>query len=270
MNRKIVRFVYISPHRDRMRPKPHQQRDESVALELMPELCSLGFVYDGPHRLFLNQSPGGTADTSLKHLMALGLTDQDRLMLATRPPLDDQDSIAEEKGYKPLIPSGSGVESVIFRALREKCFDYCSRENIALRPEIARCLANGYEARSDIQFSLRTDRVTMATGTYYKLNGRATAHAVPWNELMTAGYLIDLPLGPGFPGLLAVFSTAGTTSLAWACLLRERRDILKQTLTAGPSFTMVEIQTKPILGSPEDFTFCKDWDVNVIVHCAIH
>lgn len=269
MNGRIVRFVYISPHRKGFRPKPHQQRDESVALELMPTLCSLGFVYDGPQRLFLNHPPGKDADSSLEHLMKLGLTERDRLMLATRPPLDDHDDAAV-KGYKPLVPSGSEVETIIFRVLREKCFDHCSREGIALSPGIARCLAKRFEDRSDIQFSLRTDRATMASGTYHALHGRPTADAVPWTEMMTAGYLINVPLGRGLPGLLAVFSTAGTTSLAWAYLLRERSDILKQAVTAGPSFTMAEIQTKPILGNPVDFRFCHDWEVNVILHCPIH
>jgi hypothetical protein len=259
---RIVRFVYMSNHRPRMRPKPHQQRDESPALELMPKICSLGFVYDGAHRIFLNHPPSKTGDPSRSQFTALGLTERDILLLATRPPLDDKEEI------QPLRPSGSEIESLIFRVLREKCFYHCSRGNVALRPAVAENLAAGFRRRSEIEFSLRSDRVSLATGTYRALHGREEENSKPWNEMMTAGYLVNVPLGKGLPNLLAVFGMSGTTTLVWAYLLHKHSDILTQALRQ-PSFTMVEIQTEGILGNPVDFTFCDGWAMQVIAHCPL-
>jgi hypothetical protein len=245
-----------------MRPKPHQQRDESPALELIPKICSLGFVYDGPNRIFLNHPPSNTGDSSRNQFRALGLTERDILLLATRPPLDDKDEI------QPLRPSGSEVEALIFRVLRERCFYHCSRGNVALRPAVAESLAAGFHRRSEIEFSLRSDRVSLGTGTYRALHGREEAESKPWNEMMTAGYLVNVPLGEGLPSLLAVFGMSGTTTLAWAYLLHKHSDVLTQAVR-GPSFTMVEIQTEPIVGNPVDFTFCDGWGMQVIAYCPI-
>ena len=259
---RVVRFVYLSNHRDRMRPKPHQQRDESAGLELMPKICSLGFAYEGVDRIFLNHPPSDTGDTSCNQLKTLGLGERDILLLTTRPPLDDEDDL------QPLRASGSRLEALIFDVLRKRCFEHCSRGNIALQPAIGRNLAPGFRNRSEIEFSRRTDPVSLATGTYLALYGEEDAKSERWNKMMTAGYIVNVPLGEGLPSLLAVFGMSGTTTLVWAYLLQKNSDILTHALR-GPSLTMVEIETQAILGNPVNFAFCDCWGMKVIAQCLI-
>ena len=48
---------------------------------------------------------------------------------------------------------------------------------------------------------------------------------------MTAGYLVNVPLGPGLPNLFAVFGMSGTTTLGLAYLLTTRsagREVLSR------------------------------------------
>jgi hypothetical protein len=223
----------------------------------MPKICSLGgFVYEGPDRIFLNHRPTETGDPSRRQFEALGLGERDILLLTTRPPLNDH-------GIRPLRSSGSEVESIIFDALKKSCFHHCSRGNIHLRHELARGLSAGFRGRSEIEFSQYIDPESLSTGTYRALHGEKEAVSVPWNEMMTAGYLLNVPLGAGLPSLLAIFSLSGTTSLAFAHLLLKNADVLREALQS-PSFTMAEIQSKPILGHPVDFSFCDSWDMRVI------
>lgn len=261
--RKLVRFVYPSAYRERTRLKPHWQRDESAAFELILRLCGGGgdFVYQGPDRLFINAPRPEQGDSSIDDLRALGLCERDVLLLTTRPPLDDE----KEEELKPLRASNSVLErQFIFPVLRKTCFSYCTRGNIALQKTVAGSLKPGFHGRSHIEFSRRTDPNTLATGTYVGLHGRAEKAAPPaaaWNETMTAGYLVNVPLGPGLPNLLAVFGLSGTTTLGLAYLLTKLpagRELLSRAIH-GPSFAMVEIQTAPISGDPVGYRFCDSW-----------
>jgi len=114
---------------------PLRNRVGTSILEDADNLLTWFCLY-GPNRILLNHSPSRLGDLSVNCLRSLGLTERDRLLLVTRPPLDDKDD-TKKKLFKPLMPSGSEVEELIFRVLREKCLDHCSRSNIALKPSIA-------------------------------------------------------------------------------------------------------------------------------------
>jgi len=265
--RRIVRFVYLSPYRPRTRPKPHWQRDESPAFELILALCAQGgFAYGGADRLFINSPRPEQEDSSVEDLRALGLCERDILLLTTRPPLDD----SKEEEVKPLRESNSKLEQqLIFPALGESCISYCSRGNVVLNQTAVRSLKPGFHGRSDIVFSRRGDPDTLSTGTYTGVHGIAEHPVVPvapWDEMSTAGYLVHMPLGPGLPSLFAVFGMSGTTTLALAYLLTKNAaglEVLTRALQA-PSFTMVEIQTAPIAGDLIGYGFCDSWDMRVI------
>ncbi len=159
--RKLVRFVYPSAYRERTRLKPHWQRDESAAFELILGLCGGGdFIYEGPDRLFINSPLPEQGDSSIDDLRALGLRETDVLLLTTRSPMDDK----EEEEKKPLHASNSVLErQFIFPVLRKTCFGHCTRGNVALQETVASSLEPGFHDRSHIEFSGRTNPSTLAT-----------------------------------------------------------------------------------------------------------
>lgn len=260
---RLIRFCYLSNEPHGRHRYPHQLRDGDAAIEILPALQALGFEYDG---IFINW-PGlpTAADTSLRDFESLGLDESDVLLLTTRPPIDDK-----VRDMRPLRKSRTALEDEIFEVLRQKCFRCCSRKEIGLCESASRHLAEPYRDRSVITFEVKGQEAAYK-GVY---GGDGKNGYVPWNEQMSAGYIVHVPLGEKRPRLLAIFGMSGTMTLLWAHRLSKLQHIIEEALM-GPSLTIAEmVRTGPIPSEPDetktvDLSFCLKWDLKVIGHCKL-
>jgi hypothetical protein len=249
----FVRFCYLSnnPHGRPLRP--HQLRDESVVVELYDQLRLSGLDYGG---VFLNWNyPRGTKDTSLAEFAKLALTERDILLLTTRPPIDD-----EYGRKKPLMRSGSDLETAIFNVLRKECFRTCTRTHISLCDHLKGSMRTGFERRFNARF--------YSTGADAPYMERDPARKGFVRSAKSAGYLIHVPLGAGLPHLLAVFGMNGPMSLLWAYRLRAMPEL--GWALEEPSLLVAEISmTARIPEKPTTLRFCDPWKVEVAAKCRL-
>jgi hypothetical protein len=234
-----------SPHDRPLRP--HQLRDESATVELYDALALAGLSYGG---VFLNwHYPREITDMSIAEFNKLELTEQDFLLLTTRPPMDD-----ELSDKHPLKRTGSDLEIVIFNVLRKECFQTCKRIKIDLCEHLNAVMQPGFEKRLSSRFYS-----TGSDAPFMERNAKTNS----WQRSdSSAGYLVHVPLGDGLPHLLAVFGMNGPLSLLWAYRLRTMRELA--WVIEEPSFVMAEIvMTVGIPQRPVTLGFCDGWDVKI-------
>jgi hypothetical protein len=234
-------------------------------MELVLALVSLGqgFTYEGPNRLLLNLPTRSKTDTSVAALRAISEEPKDILILTTRPPLND------EKGKsKPLCPTGTELETLIFDALKAKCLRHCARDKIELNDKVSSKFSGVNKGRSLISFTTNIKSPRIGSGLYQAIGGHSIDPANSKDLMKTAGYIIYLPLTGSLPSLLLIFGTSGSTTLALSYLLSKHKTILERAIQS-PSFTMVEIQTQPIKDVSLAYESLENWDMYEIAYCKL-
>lgn len=262
---RFVRFHYLSNDSRGRNRWPHMLRDESCVIELMPALQSLGYDYGG---LFINAPPRSSVDTSKRDFASMKpngrkLDERDILLLTCRPPC--QDKYSEKKA---LHKSGSDFEVDLFKSLKLKCFDHCSRGQITLIENICRW-KSGYQNRADIKFEVKGQQAS-----YIKCHGERGKIYQPYTKNTTAGYLVHIPLGHKMPKLLACFSLSGTMSLTFCHLLSKRKNDIERVLEKPRLFIYEIVRNGPIPCEEHskgfhNLDFCLKWTMNIIGECDL-
>jgi hypothetical protein len=257
-------FSYVSNGSRRTRAKVHHLRDGDAFAELMPMLLSIpGATYGG---LIRNSPPEHDVDESLIHVSRLGLTEQDLLVLTTRPPLSDTTT-----RNRRIRRSKSQLERAVFRALQTH-INHCKRDEVvltqdaaaSLRPEFGNRAAIGYY----MQQNARVHRLEAGYDSLSALEEQADRFRDVDKAMSTAVYLVRTgPIYRGGPGVLCTFGLSGTFSLCWAHLLRTSsrlRGVLERALQK-PTFVMAEIVVdRDVPQSPRDLSFAHAWGVTVV------
>jgi hypothetical protein len=238
----VYPFAYSLPQHDSSRRvRPFQIRDGAATFEMLALLSRFGWQYGG---LLLNHSPLPKSDPG--HLLEVPVPagPGDRILSATRPPLDECGRKQVNRGYTDL-------EERILAAWRS-CFASLNRVEAVLHPRLHHELARGYEDRKHIFFYAREgSRYNELGSVRYRGSNR------------TAAFLLHLEsFGPGQPGYVGFFAMDGTTTLIWAYLLRTRFP----ELVEKPGFVMAELDMGVIPTRTPDLGFAQSWNAKVILH----
>ncbi|MEB2343959.1 MAG: hypothetical protein OZ948_04405 [Deltaproteobacteria bacterium] len=239
--RFVFPFAYSLPQHDSSRRvRPFQIRDGAATFEMLALLARLGWHYGG---LLLNHSPPPRSRPGGLLEVPVPAGPGDRILTATRPPLD-------ECGRKQVNRGQTDLEKRILEAWRG-CFTILSRVEAILHPTFHGELARGFEDRKHIFFYARE-------GSRYNELGAARYRS----SNRTAAFLLHLDeLGPGEPGYIGIFAMDGTTTLIWAYLLRTRFPELAEK----PGFVMAELEMGVIPTRTPDLGFAQSWDATVIL-----
>lgn len=246
--KRFYRFSYYGPPRDKDRELHiHQLRDGDAALELAAVLYQRGYQYGG---LLLNYPP--PQDSTPKRQPPERAVDHsflepgDLLLLAGRPPLDDQWAGTRWK----IARSHTDLEKKVFLALREY-FQNCHRSEITLAERLVERLPQEAVVKRDIKFYLHHHP------TYEEVDGHKYVPASR-TELVTAAYLVcKREAWPGGPDLLCAFGMGGKETLLWSYFLRTRF----AAWLGSREFVMAELKLKELDPHASDLRFAGEWEV---------
>jgi len=171
--------------------------------------------------LILNLPPGVFAEEGPPFAKSSLITNEDLLILATRPPLEDDD----EMDLRSISRSGSDLEVAIFTKL-SKIFDYCNRKQVLLSETLSRTFKGDAMNYAAVQFNVKNNAFYSRYGcvTEGTIHSRLTKleQIKPKRVNKTLGYLIyipDIPFNDGI-SLLTSFGMNGTSNLLWNFIVK--------------------------------------------------
>ena len=266
----VHRFAYMTEPAREDELRPHELRDGDAYCRLLPAMIELGHKSGPP--LINHPLSEKAKDTSLADLSFP--TEDDLLVLTSRPPLDDRKVTG---GPKVSKASKTQFEGVLFKTLTNY-LRYCSRSQITLHPDQAALLLPHYENRNDLDFFVKPNEKKARYESSYSLpaGGRGYAHYTP--DRTTAAYLIHtpplpMPDGRKGPHVLVSFGLSGTIGYVFAHQLCEQkrspfRGLLEDILRV-PWFAMVEITvTSDVPSFYTTLDFSDEWDYKLITRPA--
>ena len=171
--------------------------------------------------LILNLPPGIYAKEGPQFSKQPPISSEDLLILATRPPLEDDG----EMDLRSITKSGSDLEEAIFDQL-SKVFDHCNRKQVLLSESLVRNLKGEARNYSAVQFNVKNN-------AFYNRHGYVKEGPIhtrldrlerikPKKLKKTLGYLIyipDIPFNDGL-SLLTSFGMNGTSNLLWNFIVK--------------------------------------------------
>ena len=213
-------FSYQAPERAlRDQPYIHLVRDGAAFAELAPVLGSMGYGYGG---LLLNFPPRPSLGTP--HVDIPPMTPADLLVLATRPPISDE----EEDERRKVARSHTSLEEMVLAALHP-FFEICSRSHVKLSRTLSARLPKRLANRANVLFASYLN----ASYKFYQ-SYAATEWDEPDKPNTTLTYLAYMPNAwPDGPSLLLSFGMGGVETLIWNLLLRTQHSSLLEEMVAG-------------------------------------
>jgi hypothetical protein len=241
---RVYHFAYLMRARDGRRLLPHQVRDATPALMIFDILRMQGYAYGST---ILNYPmPRGTPTIEVDHTF---LGRRDLLLLAGRPPMDDENWPLK----RGLARSHTSLEDKVFASLRP-CFREVARSHVWLADAFARACPRAVFEKASITFRQNA-------GASYLYTNSPDTWPKAADEDATAAYMVFQPeIWPGGPDVLAAFAMGGTETLGWAHLLRTRF----AHLVGVPGFVMAEMITTPPPESTSDLSFVDEWRVEIL------
>ncbi len=243
---------YISP-RDYTRDlRIFQLRDVAAAMDVVGALEEHGYRYGDT----LLNAPGGAPPAQGEPLYPIDLTGigaEDLILTITRPPLSD----IEWGDRKKVHRAWTDLEQSVLDSWSEILEDI-ARSYVSLARKMRNYLREGFESRQAVRFR------ECEGAPYLEWNARdGQGFQKLRRENRTAAFLLHRDeLWQGGPGYVGVFGMDGTTTMAWANILRHRHSELLEK----PGFTMVEITGAPLPERPTRLDFTQSWAVDVILH----
>lgn len=250
MTPRIHPVRYYQSPRDSTRPlRLVQTRDDLAALELLPALVPGRYAYGEP---LLMRPPTGRRGRPRSVDLSL-LRAGDRLLMNSRPPLDDDDW-----GEPRRVPRArNNLEELIFAAVRPY-FRRITRSQTRIADDLRRTLPPGFETRAFITYQSRNGPWYSAVNA---LDGQGFRKPEA-SRYVTAAFLLHLPkIGPGLPGLLLAFGMDGLATLAWCSILARR----EAHLLDHEGFVMAELEAREVPDDATDLRFARDWKVEVVL-----
>lgn len=240
----------------------HQLRDADAAMELADILYEQGYQYGG---LLLNYPVKSKEETRV--VDAPFLQPDDLLLIAGRPPLDDE----VIKPRKLIVRSHTTLEDQVFSTLK-RYFRTCARSEVTLTRELSRRLPKNARRYRDAEFGLyhaRDDveqlsgQVEQLSGQVERLGGRKAKDIHPRATIV---YLVfTRTTWPGGPGLFCAFGMGGPETLLWCYLLRTKF----RHLVGSSEFVMAELVGQPFEQPKDDLRFADAWDVRILADIPI-
>ena len=253
MTRYVYPFLsYISP-RDYARDlRIFQLRDAAAAMDVVGALDPQGYRFGD----FLLNAPSGDPaipDEPLHEIDLLGVNAEDLILTVTRPPLSD----IEWGDRKKVHRAWTDLEQSVLDAWSEILEDI-TRTYVSLAPKRRNYLREGFESRKAVRFRSSEGAPYLASNAE---DGQCFKNLL--REHRTAAFVLRRDeLWQGGPGYVGVFGMDGTTTMAWAHLLRHRHSELLEK----PGFTMVEITGGPLPERPTRLHFTQGWNVEIMLH----
>jgi hypothetical protein len=242
-HRFVYRLAFPQPVRAGRPPMLHAMRDPDAALYLGDVLHERGFRYGGliPNR---RDAP-----------VDLGIFRSDDLILiTTRPPLNDR----EVGDRKPIERSFTQLEDIIFHNVFSRWFTICARSQIRLS-DAAADVALEIRARQFIIPRMHGAPVVQAYGSL--VDGRMVWRRFNGGGAPTVAFIVHAEhVWEGGPAVLAVWSVAGTPTLAWSAkVARDHRDLLLTT-----PFAMAELELPAPPAPPMSMAFADAWKATIL------
>ena len=242
-----------SGHHSRARSKLHWLRDGDAGAFYANRLGACGYSFG------LELNLRGTGDDPERAVSAEGrLKKGDLLLLNTRPPLSPDDNHLLAR----IPKSESWIENQVLGGLG-KVFQKCSRDEVALHPELAAFLSHENSARARMKFKTRAE-------AEYSHGAAIRGEYTELHTHRTGGYLIHMKeLWPNGPDLMCSFAMSGPMNLAWAYLLAARHPDL---LVPGDKerFFWADIvpdDHRPVFPpQPDALDFLDRWRLDPVLH----
>ncbi len=244
--KRFYRFSYFTPVQKDRDLLVHQLRDADAALQISALLYNLGYRYGG---VLFNHPTDTDRAVLVDHSF---LRPRDILLLATRPPLDDE----LDRTRSRLQRSHTTLEEKVFACL-EQYFQHCSRAEVVLTKSLASRLPKQVAEKREVVFR------EYGGAFCERYSGRTRRRHL----LTTITYMTFTPEAwPKGPGLLTVFGMGGPETLIWAHVLRTRFP----HLVCSRSFVMAEMTEQVIPPGQLDLSFSDQWEVKILAEIPLH
>jgi len=228
--KRFIVFSYYRPKRELRRPiysLVHRTRDSLALCELASLLHDAGYVYGGaflnvPHSIRGNRIRRNDRESEIM------VRPEDILLLATRPPLDDESPLG---GRRKIDRSRHSFEEDVFANLH-RVLDVCARSGVVLSRQLK--LPTGEDKYRSIAFEQFKGAEAL----------RLSGAPVP-SEDCTYGYIVWIPPSENHRySVLAVFGMGGTETLVLSHLLRTtfKRDAHRILRSAKAQLLLIQFK----------------------------
>jgi hypothetical protein len=261
------RFAYMTEPAREDDLRPHELRDGDAYCSLLPAFIRLGHESGTP--LINHPLSGRAPDTSLADMAFL--TEDDLLVITSRPPIDDKRSTG---GAKVSNPSNTVFEQEVLFPVLTGYLKYCSRKQVTLNTRCATPLEDPYQNRKDLNYFIKPDQKKGRYEASYQMGAGGGQYEPFKADRTTAAYLIhtpplEMPGGRKGPRVLVSFGLSGTVGYIFAHHLCEQRlepfQGLLEDILRGPGFAMVEITvTRDVPAFYTTLDFSDDWKYKLI------
>jgi len=264
------RFAYMTVPARADDFRPHELRDGDAYATMLPALMKLKYEAGAT---FINHPVCNDApDMSLADMSSL--SEEDLLVITSRPPMNEKDSDDGPRQMKLSHPSGNQFEQTVLFPMLRRYLSYCSRDQIVLHPDQAQRLDPRYRNRGDLDFYLKPNQNKSRYEAAYRMTAGGRKYERFAEDRTTAAYLIhtpplEMPGGKNGARVLAAFGVSGTIGFVFAHHLRHQKlpafaglfeDALKK-----PGFAMMEITvTKDVPPFYTTLDFTDEWDYKLI------
>jgi hypothetical protein len=199
------------------------------------------------------------------------LTEDDLLVITSRPPLDDRRLAG---GPKVSNPSNTAFEQGILFPALTGYLKYCSRKQVTLNAKCAALLEHPYQNRKDLNYFIKPNQKKGRYEASYEMGAGGGQYEPFQADRTTAAYVfhtpaLEMPGGRKGPRVLVSFGLSGTIGYIFAHHLCEQRlppfhGLLEDILRA-PGFAMVEITvTRDVPAFYTTLDFSDDWEYKLI------
>lgn len=242
----LYRFQYYTVNDE---PLLHQARDLPIIMELSEILFKReGYTYADA---FMNY-PG----IREKEPFPYHFDDSDLMIMPTRPPKSDTESLHKRVIYK----TGHQFEQAMFKQVG-KCFISLSRKKSNLRHGLKRKIRPAFRNRGEISFRVNKKGKKMSAA-YQKVTDYRIGEEESWSRISkiphSCGFLMLFPAKGLLPRMLYVFGMGGQEGLMFARMLKLGLwDRLEIDLNGPARFVMVEFPINNIPDQPTSLEFVK-------------